>query len=116
MQFWSAEMEKQVAERVQLVLTDPQLRGIFEQFGGEHFRRSSVFHGLAKSLQGWGVRGKRCFEIGTWNGLTAVVLARFFDEVVTVDIAKQPMKHRILSHLGVRNVRCVEMKDNAQKA
>lgn len=116
MQFWTSDMEKQVGDRVQTVLTDPQLLKVYEKFGGAPFRRSSVFHGLAKFMTEQNVRGRLCFEIGTWNGLTAVVLSRFFEQVVTVDIAHNPARAEILDYLGIRNVRCVDIRDNAEKA
>jgi predicted O-methyltransferase YrrM len=116
MQFWTQEMEKQVGERLQIVLTDPALLAVHQRFGGAPFRRSSVFHGLAKFLTERRVSGRCCFEIGTWNGLTAAVLSRFFDQVVTVDIAHNPLRAEILDHLGITNVRCVDIRDNAEKA
>lgn len=116
MQFWTTEMEKQVGERMQILLNDPVLMKVFERFGGDPFRRSSVFHGLAKFLTERKVHGRCCFEIGTWNGLTAVVLSRFFDQVVTVDIAHNPLRAEILDHLGIQNILCVDIKDNVQKA
>ncbi len=116
MQFWSAEIEKQVGDRVQIMLRDPYLLSAFERFGAEILRRSSVFHGLDRFLSDRGVRGSVCFEVGTWNGLTAAVLSRYFDRVVTVDIAHQPLKHELLAHLGITNVQCVDIRDNAHKA
>lgn len=115
MQFWSLEIEKQVGDRVQMVLRDPQLFAAFERFGHDILRRSSVFHGLDTMLKDRGVRGRRCFEIGTWNGLTAAILSRYFDEVVTVDIVDRPVKHEVLSHLGVTNVKCHHIRTNADK-
>jgi hypothetical protein len=116
MRFWTQDLEKQLGDRVNTVLTDPQLLSVFQQFGGAVFRRSSVFHGLDKVLRQWDVRGKLCFEIGTWNGLTSVILSRYFDEVVTIDIAHNALKHEILKHLGITNVRCIDIADNDEKA
>jgi len=113
---WTREMEKQVGDRLNIVLCNPRLLSVYQRFGGEVFRRSSVFHGLERFLRDNKVRGRRCFEIGTWNGLTAIVLAEFFDEVVTVDIAHNPLKHEIIRHLGITNIRCVDIEDNAAKA
>lgn len=115
MQFWSQEIEKQVGVRVQTVLNNPDLLKAFERFGAEALRRSSVFHGLEQFLREQDVAGCRCFEIGTWNGLTSVVLSRFFDEVVTVDIAHNAMKHELIAHLGITNIRCIDIIDNAEK-
>ena len=116
MQFWTSEIEKQVGARVQTVLESPELLSLHAKFGAEVFRRSSVFHGLGRILADNKVRGRRCFEVGTWNCLTAVVLSKHFDEVVTVDIAHNDIKHEVLRHLGITNVRCIDITDNDQKA
>lgn len=115
MQFWSQEIEKQVGDRVQMVLRDGYLLSAYQRFGADILRRSSVFHGLDRFMAERGVRGHRCFEVGTWNGLTAAILSRYFDEVVSVDIAHNSIKHQVLAHLGVTNVTCVDIEDNAEK-
>lgn len=115
MQFWTSEIEKQVGQRLQIVMNDPQLMSVFQKFGGETFRRSSIFHGLGQFLREREVSGRCCFEVGTWNGLTAVVLSRFFEEVVTVDIAHNAAKHEIIDHLGIKNIRCIDIRDNEHK-
>lgn len=114
--YWSRSIEKRLQARVQTVLSDPDLLRIFQTFGAEVFRRSSVFHGLDQFLKRWDITGKTCFEIGTWNGLTAIVLARRFEQVVTVDIAQNPIKHEILKLVGVHNVRCIDIRDNDEKS
>lgn len=116
MQFWSIEIEKQVQARVQIVLGDPQLLAVHAKFGAEAFRRSSVFHGLAAFLASENVRGKTCFEIGTWNGLTALVLSRHFERVISVDIVENPLKHQVLEAAGVKNVRCFKIERNEEKS
>lgn len=115
-ELWTLDMEKQVGARIQTVLGNPDLLEVYKAFGGAVFRRSSVFHGLGQFLAANDVRGKVCFEIGTWNGLTAVVLSRFFDLVVTVDIAHNREKHRIIEHLGIDNIRCFDIDSNDEKA
>lgn len=116
MQFWSQEIEKQVGERVQLVLSDPMLLSVFQRFGHEVLRRSSVFHGLRRFLLENEIRGARCFEIGTWNGLTACVLSDYFREVVSVDVHPTKLKHQVVQHLAIPNIRFVDVADNARKA
>jgi len=115
MQYWVADMEKQVGERLQILLTDPLLMSVYQKFGGEPFRRSSVFHGLKRFLTEIGAKGGTCFEIGTWNGLTAIVLSQFFERVVTVDIAHNAAKHQIIDHLGISNIECIDITDNEHK-
>lgn len=109
-------MEKRVQARVQTIACNPLLFRIMQDFGGDVFRRSSVYHGLDEFLAEQDVRGRACFEIGTWNGLTAIVLSRYFDRVITVDIVNNPLKHRIIAHLGIDNIRCFDIADNADKA
>lgn len=114
-QMWTSNMEKQVQDRVQTILTDPMLLSLHQRFGGDIFRRSSVFHGLGKFLRQQNVKGKVCFEIGTWNALTSVVLSRHFEKVVTIDIVSTKMKHKVLDHLGITNVECIDIESNADK-
>lgn len=113
---WTLAMEKQIGARVNIVLDDPMLLSVFKKFGAPVFRRSSVFHGLGKVLADNNVRGRCCLEIGTWNGLTAALLSRHFERVVTIDIAHNSMKHDVLNHLDIKNVQCIDIKNNADKA
>lgn len=116
MQFWTSDIEKQVGDRVQIMLRDPYLLSAYQRFGDAVLRRSSVFHGLDRFLAERGVRGGQCFEIGTWNGLTAAVLSRYFDRVITIDIAHRDLKHEVLEHLGINNVQCIDIDHNDDKA
>ena len=113
---WTQETEKRIGRMLQIILTDPQLLAIHQKFGGEVFRRSSVFHELKRFLQECRVEGDTCLEIGTWNGITAVVLSRFFRRVVSMDIFHNPVRHEILEHLGIRNVEFIDLRDNEHKA
>ena len=115
MMYWTLSMEKQVGDRVNTVLGDPMLLSVFQNFGASVFRRSSVFHGLGRFLAENNVRGECCFEVGTWNGLTAAILSRHFDHVVTVDIAHNAIKRDILAHLDIRNVECIDIRSNEEK-
>lgn len=113
---WTTEVEKRVGRMLQIILTDPYLFEIHKHFGGAVFRRSSVFHELKRVLEDNHIRGRTCFEIGTWNGITAVILSRYFKRVVTVDIFHNPIRHEIVKHLGITNIEFVDIKDNAEKA
>lgn len=113
---WSTETEKRVGRMVQIILTDPWLLEIHQKFGGEVFRRSSVFHELKRFLENQKVVGDTAFEIGTWNGITAVILSRYFRRVVTVDVVHNPLRQQIVEHLGITNIEFVDIKDNAEKA
>jgi len=108
--------EKIFYERFFALHHDAQLIEVVKAFGIGVFRRSSVLEGFATFLDETNFRGERCVEIGTCNGLTAVVLARHFDEVVTIDVVPSDVKRGIAKHLGVKNIRFVDVRDNAEKA
>jgi protein-L-isoaspartate O-methyltransferase len=110
------DQEKAFYERFFALHRDPQLVEVVKTFGIGVFRRSSVLEGFAEFIKANGFGGRRCVEIGTCNGLTALVLARHFDEVVTIDIAPNEVKRRIAHHCQARNIRFVDIADNAEKA
>lgn len=95
---------------------DPQLMRVYRKFGPEVFRRSAVLEGFDGFVKAHGFAGKRCVEIGTCHGLTAIVLARYFDEVVTIDIEPFPLKHEIAAFLKVKNIAFIDVENNAAKA
>lgn len=95
---------------------DPQMLSIFKTFGAEAFRRSSMFDGLEDFIRAQNFRGKRCVEIGTYSGITAIILSRYFEEVMSIDIFPHTAKHTIVQHCGIRNIRFIDVKDNAEKA
>lgn len=108
--------EKLFYERFFALHRNKDLLSVCHAFGIEVFRRSSVLEGFEVFLDRTQFNGARCVEIGTCNGLTALVLARRFDEVVSIDIAPNEVKHRIARHCGAHNIRFVDVKDNAEKA
>jgi SAM-dependent methyltransferase len=110
------ETEEFLSERMDAILQNPDLTKLYKEFGMSIFRRSSVFHGLEKFLRDNNISGKTCFEIGTFHGITAVVLSRFFDKVVTVDIIDNPYRQQVVDTLGIRNIEFLTIKDNNEKA
>jgi hypothetical protein len=109
--FWSVFFD-----RFDALAGDAQLMRVYRKFGREVFRRSAVLEGLGEFVKAHQFGGKRCVEIGTCHGLTAILLARHFDEVVSIDIAPFPVKHEILAFLKVKNVTFIDVADNAEKA
>lgn len=91
------------------------LRRVIEHFGIDTFRRSSCLDGFDAWLSEINFRGRRCVEIGTCKGLTALVLARHFKEVVTIDIVPDEEKRAIAEYCGARNIRFFDVADNAEK-
>ncbi len=96
---------------------DPQLASIFKKFGADAFRRSSAVEvEFEKIIKEQNFKGKRCVEIGSYNGITALVLARYFDEVISFDIFPHTIKHTIAEFCGVKNIQFIDIKDNDDKA
>lgn len=108
--------EKKFYERFWALLSNADLMKVFERFGPEAFRRSSVLEGFERFLVEQRFSGRRCVEIGTLKGLTAVVLARRFDEVVSIDVVDDPQRQQVVALLKLRNIRFVTVRDNAEKA
>lgn len=108
--------EKRLHQQVLTVLDDPQLADVLREFGASVFRRSSVLEGFAEFLSDCSVSGKRCVEIGTCKGLTALVLARHFEEVVTIDVVADPERQEIAKFAGAGNILFVTSADNSAKA
>lgn len=110
------EQEKLFYERFNALHRDPQLVSIVKSFGIDAFRRSSVLEGFETFIQRHNFKGRRCVEIGTCKGLTAIVLARHFREVVSIDIVPDKERAEIAKHVGATNVRFVTVADNFEKA
>lgn len=110
------DQEKLLYERVWCLLRDEQLLEVFKRFGVEAFRRSSVLEGFESFIKAQGLSGHTVLEIGTLKGLTAIVLARYFERVVTIDVVDDPQKREIAAALGVKNIGFVNVKNNAEKA
>lgn len=108
--------EKVFYERFWNLHRDSQLMRVVNKFGVEVFRRSSVLEGLSQFCSDSGFRGELCVEIGTCKGLTALVLARYFKDVVSIDIVQDPHKREIAKFCGVTNIRFVDVADNKEKA
>lgn len=109
--------EKKFYERFWALLSDAQLMAVFARFGPSAFRRSSVLEGFESFIREQpSFRGECCVEIGTLKGLTALVLSRYFDRVVSIDIKDDPVKYEIAQMLGVQNVEFVNVTSNAGKA
>lgn len=108
--------EKLFYERFYALHNDPLLLDIFNKFGIRVFRRSSVLEGFDAFLVKNRFNGKCCVEIGTCKGLTAIVLSRYFEKVVTIDVVRDPEKEDIANYFGIKNIAFVDVKDNEQKA
>lgn len=105
----------------------PLMNAIFKRFGKAAFGRSSACAEFESFLRAILARrsplasdrliGNTCLEIGTFHGITAILLSQFFERVVCVSIDEMPvMKREIVSYLGIKNIAFYDAKDNAEKA
>lgn len=108
--------EKLFYERFYSLHRDPILTRVYEAFGIGVFRRSCVLEGFDAFIRRNAFTGKRVVEIGTCHGLTALVLSRYFAEVVTIDNTPSQKKHEIAAYLGIENISFIDVADNEEKS
>jgi len=92
--------EKEIARRMQVFLRDHEFVSIAKEFGGDVFRRSSALYGLHDFLDACSVRADVCIEIGSWNGITAQVLSRFCNSVISIDVVNNQDKYLIDAYVS----------------
>jgi hypothetical protein len=101
-------------------LSNPLLHEVLKVFGPIAFKRCSVmmeFEAFLKRILPKKNLGT-CLEIGTFNGISAIVLAQYFERVVCVSVDDRPgelLKHRIVDHLGLKNIQFFDCVDNSEK-
>lgn len=108
--------EKLFYERFWALHGNSDLVQVFKDYGPSIFRRSSVLEGFEAFIDHHQFKGGFCLEIGTLHGLTAIVLARRFHAVVSIDVVDSPFKRKIAADLGLTNITFVDVKNNAEKA
>ncbi len=103
-------------------LRNPRLGRVLTEFGAEAFRRCSVmmeFEAFLVSILPRAASSMTCLEIGSYNGISAIILAQYFERVVCVSLDDRPgelLKHRIVAALGIDNIEFVDVEDNEEKA
>jgi len=98
--------------------SNPALKRILKEFGKTAFARSSACMEFEAFLRRINAGGKCCLEIGTFYGVSAIVLSQFFDRVicVTIDVdGARDMKYRIVEKLGIENIRFFDVANNVEK-
>lgn len=104
-------------------LANPALNKVLQQFGAEAFRRCSIMMEFEAFLRRVHAqlpkRRMTCLEVGTYNGMSAIVLAQYFDRVICVSVDDKPaelLKHDIVKALGITNIRFFDCASNEEKA
>lgn len=118
--------EKQGVEALNCDIThgafaNPLLKKILMHFGKRAFARSSACMEFEAFLKRIKAGGKCALEIGTYNGITAVILSQFFEKVICVsvdaeDLKRQIIKRQIVEFLGITNIEFHDCLDNEEKA
>lgn len=99
--------------------SNPLLKRVLNRFGQTAFARSSACMEFESFLKRIGAKGGTCLEIGTYHGITAVILSQYFERVVCVSVDERPrklMKRNIVDFLGIKNIEFHDVQNNAQKA
>lgn len=99
--------------------SNPRMNAVLKHFGKTAFGRSSACMEFENFLKQVGANGKCCLEIGTFHGITAIVLSQFFAKVVCVSIDDpnaKLLKHELVDFLGITNIEFHDFNDNAAKA
>lgn len=109
--------------------SNPRLNAVLKRFGKVAFGRSSACMEFESFLQtimrerisrgGMMLHDMTCLEIGTFHGITAVVLSQFFRRVLCVSIDDpnaKLLKTDIVNFLGIKNIAFYDAKDNREKA
>jgi predicted O-methyltransferase YrrM len=100
---------------------NPMLKAVLKKFGKRAFARSSACMEFEAFLKRINAGGKTCLEIGTYNGITAVVLSQFFENVICVSVDAEDLKRHIIKRdivefLGIKNITFHDCLDNKEKA
>lgn len=74
------------------------------------FDGEKIFVDLLKKI-----KPKKAVEIGTFQGVSAVLLAKYSEEVFTFDIKEAPLKYKIWDYFGIRNkIKSFIVKDSEE--
>lgn len=106
---------------------NPYMKSIIRAFGKKAFERSSAcaeFESFVRQVLKIApgdsnlISGECCLEIGTFYGITAVLLSQFFERVICVSLdleADRLMKYRIVEHLGIDNIYFCDAENRSVK-
>ena len=117
--FACADQSTKVGRITHGAWSNPDLNVILQHFGKRAFARSSACMEFESFLKRIKAGGKRCVEIGSYHGITSIILSRYFDEVVSVSIDEQPpeelLKRKIADYLGITNIVWHDLTSNKRK-
>lgn len=98
----------------------PTMKAILARYGRRAFARSSACMEFIEFLDRCKIGGRVGLEIGTYHGVTAVLLAQRFDRFVSVSVDDEDparlLKRELAEFLGISNIEFFDAKDNDEKA
>ncbi len=100
---------------------NPMLKSVLQRFGKTAFARSSAcmeFEAFLNRVRPLDSTEMTCVEIGTFYGITAVVLSQYFKRVICISLdvpGARDQKFEIVKHLGIENIRFFDVSNNADK-
>lgn len=99
----------------------PTMAKILATYGRRAFARSSGcmgFLGFLDQIKA-GDGGGVALEIGTYHGITAILLAERFDKLISVSVDDEDpgrlLKRELADFVGATNIEFFDAKDNAEK-
>ena len=98
--------------------SNPLLKKVLAEFGKPAFARSAACMEFEDFLYRINPRVDVCLEIGTYQGISALVLSQFFRRVICVSVDEDMsriIKRDIVEFLGIKNIEFHDAKDNAEK-
>ena len=98
---------------------NPALKEILKTFGRDAFARSSACMEFEAFLKRINAGGNVCLEIGTFYGITAIILSQYFKRVICVSLdvpGAKDKKYELVNHLGIKNIRFFDVASNEDKA
>lgn len=98
---------------------NPMLGSVLKRFGKKVFARTSALMEFESFLKRIGASGETCIEIGTYQGITAVILSQYFERVICISLDQEPpgviKKQKIVDYLGIKNVVFYDINGNDEK-
>lgn len=97
---------------------NPLLKKVLAEFGKMAFARSAACMEFENFLWRINPRVDTCLEIGTYQGITALVLSQFFRQVICVSVdtdKSRIIKRDIVEFLEIKNIHFIDADNNAEK-
>lgn len=123
-----ADVSEIVGEITRGPFSNTLMKRVLKHYGKKAFGRSSacmefesflleIIAGPDRWDGNWDYHSATCLEIGTFHGITAILLSQYFDHVYCVSIDEMPvMKRELVDFLDIKNISFYDAKDNADKA